>query len=237
MNIYENDKIVEQFTKHLLKQGTRVFQIWKKGHDDRTHCEWLLNLAQFPLNASVLDIACGVGTVALHMNEVRPDLRFSLQNVSSSQLELCPRRYWLYEGSMDTLQSVPNKAFDAAMVCYALGHVEYLAEFFHNAARVLKPGGQLFVYDVQPLPGWEQWALDVLGYRTYTIKQLVEASCVRERFSSMHVLEEVSNAVLNCHEFLNCCPMINAVDVCTRTKPVGYKFTKSTSTYAARQAA
>ena len=237
MNIYTDDKVVAQLTKHLLKQGTRVFQIWKKGHDDRTHCEWLLKLAGFPGGAHVLDIGCGVGTVALHMNEVRPDLRFSLLNVSPSQLELCPRKYIQYEGSMDTLQSVPDGVFDAAMVCYALGHVQCLADFFHNAARILKPGRQLFVYDVQPLPGWEQWALDVLGYRTYTIKQLVEASCVRERFSSMHVLEEVSNTVLNCQEFLACCPMINAVDVTTRTKPVGYKFTKANSTYVAQQAA
>ena len=225
-NIYTNDATVEQLTKHLISKGVYIFQIWKKGHNDVEHCRWLLDLAQFPLNASVLDIGCGIGGVALRMNEIRPDLRFSLLNVSANQLELCPTRYVHFHDSMDTIQSVPNEVFDAAMVCYALGHVQCLSEFFRNAARVLKPGGMLFVYDVQPLVGWEPWAWHELGYTTWTTKQLVESACTRKVFNSMQVVEEVRDAVLNCQQFLSVCPMINAVDVTTRTKPVGYKFFK-----------
>lgn len=227
-NLYANDATVEQMTKYLVNKGVYIFQIWKKGYNGQKHCEWLLKLANFPPNASVLDIACGIGGVAKAATYWRSDLKFSLQNISQSQLNMCPSHLPQYQGNMDTLENVPSGQFDAAMVCYALGHVGDLDWFFHNTARVLKPGGQLFVYDVQALPGWEQWLLETLGYTTWTIKQLVESACVRKVFSSMQVIEEVRDAdFLNCHEFLNVCPMINAVDVTIRTKPVGYKFFKA----------
>ena len=222
-----NEATVAQVTKQLVSQGTSIFQIWKKGTTNRKHCKWLLDLARFPQNARVLDIACGVGATAHQMSILRPDLTFALQNTSSSQLALCPSNFLQFKGDMDILDNVPDEAFEAAMVCYALGHVKDLKSFLFNAARVLKPGGMLFVYDIQAGAGSEQWMLDNFNYRTYTASQLAEVAWGERLFGTMEVLEQIRAVELNCKEFLVCCPIMNEAELRLHTRPVGYRFVKS----------
>ena len=240
IDIYTNEATVDRVTKRLVSQGTSIFQIWKKGTTDSEHCRWLLDLAQFPLNAHVLDIACGIGATASYMQALRPDLKFSLQNISPSQLALCPIAYPLachkFQGNMDMLDNVPNEAFDAAMLCYALGHVHSIELFLYNAARVLKPGGVLFVYDMQAKSGHEKWVWDTFNYRTYTAGQLALIAWYKQLFSALQVLEEVRDAGLNCLEFLNRCPDRTIDEMDAYTWPVGYRFVKSKQVFGPQQA-
>ena len=236
IDIYTNEATVTRVTMQLLDQGTSIFQIWKKGTTNEEHCQWLLDLAQFPQGAHVLDIACGVGTVAYMMHSIRPDLQFSLQNISPGQLALCPPNYNQFQGTMDMLEGVPNEAFDAAMVCYALGHVHSIELFLYNAARVLKPGGMLFVYDMQAVSGHERWVWDTFNYRTYTAGQLALITWNKRLFSTLQVLEEVRDADLSCLEFLNRCPDRTIGEMCAYTRPVGYRFVKSKQVFGPQQA-
>jgi ubiquinone/menaquinone biosynthesis C-methylase UbiE len=229
MDIYNNfdDTVVEQLTKKLISQGTTIFQIWRKGNSDEKHCQWLLDLAEFPLGASVLDIACGVGEVAAQMSVLRPDLLFSLQNISPSQLALCPSGFPQFQGDMDLLAEVPSGVFDAAMICYALGHVKDIKAFMGSVARVLKPGGMFFVYDIQAIASYEGWMWNEFGYRTYTVEHLADIVWSRRLFSKIHIIENVRETALNCDEFLARCPERTLSEMYTRTKPVGYRFVKS----------
>ena len=223
--LYDNDALVAEYTYAALVRGVDIFQIWKYGPTDREHCEWLLRRAIFPLDAYVLDIACGVGSVALTMMGRRPDLHFALHNISLNQLNLCPPGLKKYRGSMDTLTNVPDQTFDAAMVCYALGHVGRLAAFFTNVARVLKPGGMLFIYDVLPEPGNEQWMKDELEYNTYTIADICKAVAVTESLQLIHVYS-LDKCEFNVKDFGSVCGPVMANEAISKTKPVAYRFRK-----------
>lgn len=219
--LYLNDEMVAELTNELIKQKVYILQIWKHGATDQEHCKWLLNLARFKHDAHVLDIACGVGAVTKQMIALRPDLRFSLQNISPSQLSQGPSLP-KYQGTMTTLAGVPDEAFDAAMVCYALGHVDKLEEFFVNVARVLKPKGEFFVYDIEPLPGQEAWALTMLGYNTYPVG-LVKKAAKLLLLTHDYMLNADK---LNVSAFENVCGLYIGREIRKRTKPVAYRFVK-----------
>mgnify|MGYP001603707132 CR=1 FL=1 len=223
--LYDNDALVAEYTRAAQVRGVDIFQIWKYGLTNREHCAWLLGRAMFPVDAYVLDIACGVGTVALTMMGMRPDLHFALHNISLSQLNLCPPGLKKYRGSIDTLANVPDQTFDAAMVCYALGHVEQLDKFFTNVARVLKPGGTLFVYDVLPEPGNKQWMKDELEYNTYTIEDICKAVNVTKLLQLTHSYS-LDKRKFNVGDFGCVCGLAAAYETFSKTKPVAYRFRK-----------
>lgn len=167
MKLYEDDELVGALTNFITLHGISVFQLWQHGGHVDTHVSWLLQQAKFKQGATVLDVGCGVGMVATLMNLKRPDLRFSLQNISSSQLKRCPPWFTQYEGPMDKLAKIVPQQFDYVMVCYALGHVESMDEFLDNVWEVLKPGGELFVYDIGVVEEHREWMLRELGYTYY----------------------------------------------------------------------
>lgn len=220
---YSDDAAVGRETQKLLDNGVSILQIWKYGTTDREHCEWLLKLAQFKLDAHVLDIGCGTGAVAWEMRTIRVDLKFSCQNISPSQLQLCSTpTFPRYLGNMTTLDGVPDNTFDAAMVCYALGHVENVPTFFDNVARVLKPEGKLFIYDILAKPGFSQWMRNVLNYETYTVELLAELSGPMLLTHNY----ELNTKDFNVDEFDRVCGYEIAWETQQKTKPVAYQFVK-----------
>jgi SAM-dependent methyltransferase len=94
----------------------------------------------------VLDAGCGVGAVAALMAELRPDLRFSLLNISAAQLKMAPDSIPKIYGYFQKMP-VESGTFDAVMFNYSLGH-GLLDACISEAARVLRPGGVLFIYDL-----------------------------------------------------------------------------------------
>ena len=214
--LYSDDKLVEKATTEAMNKGVSIFQMWKHGLTDLEHCRWLLELAQFQLNAHVLDIGCGTGQVAHLMEAIRLDLTFSLQNISTSQLNLCPSRMKQYHGDMNTLENVPDKTFDAAMVCYALGHVTDLPTFFKNVKRVLKPNGQVFMYELLPFQNYVEWAWETLGWITHTPRSTAWTWTFMDvYYPSIHEL--------NTTDFEHVCGTKITKEVHERTFPVVYK--------------
>lgn len=143
---YSNDVAVGELTAQVIGAGHSIFQIYKLGETDREHVKNLLDLFCPPVGAVVLDLGCGVGTVAAMMAEERHDLRFVLLNVSRSQLGMCPP----FPRVAADLEAIPlrRKCVDAVMALYALGH-GHLDTVLSEARRVLKPGGVLFIYDIE----------------------------------------------------------------------------------------
>lgn len=137
---------VAAMTGALVAAGQRIHQIFRFDDDDVLHVAALLGCARFPAQAKILDVGCGVGEVSRLIEEVAPGYRCTLQNVSAEQLDLAPEHLPRIVSDMHAIPA-DDRAFDAIMVNYALGHADprqAMAEF----ARLLRPGGVLFVYDI-----------------------------------------------------------------------------------------
>lgn len=131
----------------LVARGLRLLQPFRFAETDAKHIEVLLAAADFPAGARVLDVGCGVGRCAELMHEARPDLSFVLLNFSQAQLADCPERF---ETHLADAHALPfeEASFDAVMFNAALGNMDAkvaLAE----ATRVLKPGGVLFLNELE----------------------------------------------------------------------------------------
>ena len=168
---YADDVRVAFFTRYAIdRAGDGVLQVHRLASDVAGHIEKLLELMAPPPHARVLDVGCGVGDCASLMKALRSDLHFQLVNRSRAQLALCPPEFEQIEADMHSIP-LPSASFDVAMYCYSLGH-GLLERALPEAARVLKPGGVLFIYDVTSEDGT---ALDErLAYRAHAVRRVQE---------------------------------------------------------------
>lgn len=168
---YHDDAHVREVTSLLVAQGHRILQIFRFSEDDAEHVAALAALARFPAHAHVLDTGCGTGAVAEIMARLRPDLTFTLQNCSAAQLALCPD-FPKIHGNMEAIDA-PDGGFDGLMVNYAMGHADLLP-FLREAARVVRPGGVFFAYDLTS-PDTRGFA-ETLGYVPYAPADVIGAA-------------------------------------------------------------
>lgn len=143
---YGDEEAVRRLTLECVAAGHRVLQIHKLAEDDAEHVAALLDLMRLPERAEVLDAGCGVGAVAELMQKQRPDLSITLLNVSPAQLSMCPDGFRKIEASFHDIPAL-SASFDAVLFLYSLGHAR-LEVALAEAARVLRPGGVAFVYDL-----------------------------------------------------------------------------------------
>ena len=82
---------------------------------------------------------------------LRPDLDFILINANAVQLGYAPDRFTCLTADMHDMP-IDDASVDAAMFCYSLCHGD-IPLALREAARVVKRGGELFVYDYDRLQG------------------------------------------------------------------------------------
>lgn len=127
--------------------GVRILQGNRLGRTDEEHVAKLLELMSPPVDARILDVGCGFGEVARIMHLMRPDLRFGLLNDSAVQLAMAPVGEPYVHICADLHRTgSPGAFFDGAMALYSLCHADLLIALA-EIARVVRPGGFLFVYD------------------------------------------------------------------------------------------
>ncbi len=169
---YGDDRLVRLLTRQLVAQGHVILQTHRLGVTDLDHVEALLDWFAPPAGASILDVGCGVGAVAAFMTECRPDLRFTLLNISGSQLELAPAGMTKVRADLHELPFDAG-SFDAVMFNYSLGH-GLLDRCLAEAARVLRSGGVLFIYDLATAN--HAYLVDHLGYRPHSEGEVLDAA-------------------------------------------------------------
>jgi SAM-dependent methyltransferase len=168
---YGDDRVVGSQTRLLVDRGHSILQSHKLAAADRDHVAALLGHFAPPQGACVLDAGCGVGAVAELMASIRPDLRFTLLNISGAQLEMAPAGMAKVRADIHALP-FPAGRFDAVMFNYSLGH-GLLNQCIAEAARVLRPRGVLFIYDLATDD--HEYLIDHLGYRPHSRDEVLEA--------------------------------------------------------------
>lgn len=216
---YQDDTLVGEVTAVLAAEGQRILQIFRFSEDDTEHVAALAALARLPQNAHVLDIGCGVGAVAVIMRALRPDLRFTLQNCSAAQLGLCPD-FPKIRGDMEAID-VPDGTFDGVMVNYAMGHAN-LKPFLCEAARVLRPGGVFFAYDLTTSDA--RGFARALGYVPYAPEDVINAAAAAG-FTETESAKLPQAGMCSYWRAL-CTVMPKLADLAAKAMPVAYRFVR-----------
>jgi ubiquinone/menaquinone biosynthesis C-methylase UbiE len=166
------EAIVDAATKVLLGREIRIFQGMRLAKTEAGHVLALLRFMHPDFGSHILDLGCGVGEVARIMAEARPDLRFTLVNCNALQLQHAPP-------GMPTICSdyhaipLPDGAADGAMFLWSIGHADMPAALA-EAARLVRLGGFLFVFDFERQGGNPALLAERLCYRCFTYDAMRE---------------------------------------------------------------
>lgn len=180
---------VEEVTPILYEHGFRILQTYRFAKDDAAHVNKLLGWMSPVHGARVIDMGCGMGEVARLMMQDRPDLEFSLANLSSRQLEFCPPNADLVQCDF---RSVPRKSgsYDCATFMFAIGHEE-VAEGLKEAFRLLKDDGELFIVDMARISGDGAYMAQAVEYRVLEEEAFRGLACGLGFEELMCILPEV----------------------------------------------
>eukprot|EP01086_Lenisia_limosa_P009741 TRINITY_DN33349_c0_g1_i1.p1 TRINITY_DN33349_c0_g1~~TRINITY_DN33349_c0_g1_i1.p1 ORF type:complete len:340 (+),score=55.68 TRINITY_DN33349_c0_g1_i1:172-1191(+) len=114
---------------------------------------------EFPTNAHVIEIGCGAGAQSKSLLALDPSLSLTSVDPSPPVIEMASKDSQLADmASMGRLRltiapltSLPTVAggYDGGFICWVLEHkTAQTANILHDARRVIKPGGLLFVTEV-----------------------------------------------------------------------------------------
>ncbi len=153
----------------LWDSGQRLLHTYRFASTDGQHIRRLLQWADIPVKALVIDLGCGFGEVARMMQKRRNDIHFTLVNTSLIQLEYAPK--WMRKLQCNFL-SVPQAShrFDTALHIFSLGF-ENFERALHEAYRLLRKGGSLFILDMVRVSGDNTAMYEAVQYAVPTITE------------------------------------------------------------------
>jgi ubiquinone/menaquinone biosynthesis C-methylase UbiE len=98
--------------------------------------------------ANVLDVGCGTGTILRKMADICPINGYGIdmeENMITEAKRKCPDMHIL----VSKCEATPfeNQFFDVITTCMAYHHFSDQTGFAKEVARILKPGGRLFIAD------------------------------------------------------------------------------------------
>jgi ubiquinone/menaquinone biosynthesis C-methylase UbiE len=141
-----NQDRLTELSRIAWDNDLRILQGVRFGATDDMHIEVLLQAMSPGFGEHWLDIGCGFGEVPRLMKAKRPDLQFTLVNNNALQLDLAPGEFAKCLADMHRLK-FDDESFDGAMFLFSLCHTAEKAGVLAEAARVVRPGGSLFVFD------------------------------------------------------------------------------------------
>ncbi len=115
---------------------------------DRGWKRLLVERAELPANARVLDLACGTGDFSLLAREVRPKSSAVAVDITERMLHLARKRGvgCAVCGDAGALPFV-DASFDAVFIGYGLRNFPNLTQAVREIERVTRPGGKLVSLD------------------------------------------------------------------------------------------
>jgi len=142
----------------FVRYGKRVYPDWA----DPLLFDWLQTL---PRGALLLDLGGGTGVLAAEARRERPDLRLVVVDPAVGMLKHAGEGVDTVVARAEELPFA-DAGVDAVMLGEALHHFQDPKQALAEAARVLKPGGRLWIYDFDPRRGlgrWVFWGERLLG--------------------------------------------------------------------------
>ena len=106
-----------------------------------------------PQDAEVLDVGTGPGVLLVELAQRRPDVRVTGIDLSADMVAAAERNLRAFaEGASVWVADVTDLpfadgSFDVVVTSYSAHHWDHPAEAVPELARVLRPGGRLYVYD------------------------------------------------------------------------------------------
>lgn len=164
-----------QASRLALARNLRVLQGYRLAPNDHDHVHRLLDLMDPDENTTWLDIGSGFGEPARIMHRLRPDLKFWLVNNNLYQIEFGVAEMPTFFADMYELP-FPDETADGAMFLFSLCHADNKVLALREAARVVRPGGALFVFDYARTGGDNRLAMRYLSSMFITIPQLCTAA-------------------------------------------------------------
>lgn len=144
--------MLDEVSAEAWERGLRVLQGFRLGPTDAAHISALLRYMAPKPRTLWADIGCGFGEAARLMHAERPDLRFVCINNNALQLSHAPPEFTHVLGDMHGLP-LPDASVDGCMFLYSLCHAASFYSVLAEAARITRPGGELFVFDYERLSG------------------------------------------------------------------------------------
>ena len=135
------------------EQVTRLYAQWteEEGYPELPEADYATLFSKASLlskpGARVLDLGCGAGVVAARLKAMGHHV--TGVDLSSEAIENAKKKGRLDEGIVGNITStgLPARSFDVAVFFGVLLHVQDLRGAFTEAARVLRPGGQILIVD------------------------------------------------------------------------------------------
>jgi ubiquinone/menaquinone biosynthesis C-methylase UbiE len=108
----------------------------------------LLEQVELTPGAAVLDAACGTGEVLRRMAYICPVDGYGI-DMSENMVAMAKRKCPNMDIRLSRCENTPfaDNTFDIITVCMAYHHFSEKAGFAKEAARIIKPGGRLYIAD------------------------------------------------------------------------------------------
>ena len=118
------------------------------GHASRRFYRLLLGQVELKQGATVLDVACGTGTILRSMADACPINGFGI-DMSENMIEQAKRKCPEMNIQLSRCEKTPfdDHTFDVITICMAYHHFSDRTGFIKEAARIIKPGGGLYIAD------------------------------------------------------------------------------------------
>ena len=111
-----------------------------------------------PMDSAVLDVGTGPGVLLAEIARARPDLRVTGIDLSGDMVAAAERNISEFgeraSVRVGDVADLPfgDRTFDLIVTSFSLHHWADVERAVPELARVLRPGGQLYVYDFQRAP-------------------------------------------------------------------------------------
>ncbi|HXN76160.1 MAG TPA: class I SAM-dependent methyltransferase [Gemmatimonadaceae bacterium] len=110
---------------------------------------WIDTRAAFvsntPKNGSLLDLGSSDGETLCHMSELRPDLKFASVDIAGRPPRTPPDTSFAQANLESDKLPWPDQSFDAITCMHVVEHLRTMTNLWREIARVLKPGGRVYV--------------------------------------------------------------------------------------------
>jgi len=102
-------------------------------------------VAGTPRNGALLDLGSSDGETLCHMAELRPDLRFASVDIAGRPARTPPNTEFARANLESDTLPWPDGSFDAITCMHLVEHLKTMTMLWHQIARLLKPGGRVYI--------------------------------------------------------------------------------------------